>query len=58
MSAKFEVRCFKKPYGGGCFSHFYNTIQEARSKRSDLLCTLPPWYDVEIIPANEKKEEQ
>ncbi len=51
MSAKFEVLCSKKPYGGG-FSYFFNTIEEARAKMAEMLCALPPWYDVTLEIVN------
>lgn len=49
MSVKYMVVSFlKDPYGGGLSQYYYRTIEEARSKLSDLLATLPDRYDAKI----------
>lgn len=48
MKAKYVVVSYLKPFGGGATFWYYRTLEAARSKLTDLLCSLPDYYDVEL----------
>ena len=48
MSKRYEVICYVKDTQGGVCRWFFGSREKARDKMTDLLCSLPARYEVEL----------